>query len=389
MCSSLRRTLLHSSHAAGPDRSRGRARARRFVDRHARASRRASGVRRRHRHRRLGADVFQPHARARCAAGRLRCPKSTARSLRHGHPGLRGSLPRLRACAVLRSPGRRAHRAGGRRRVARHGSARPPRPRPTEAAVEAVRLWVAAGIFGAALGPALGGSSPRCWAGSRSFSCRFHSRSSLSLLSEGCRSRRRGAAAGRPALSANAAVLLLSGGLVAALFLLVLLLVEGWGMSPAAAGLVVTVMPLAALLAARLAPRSGRLRLDRGGHRPRRRRAGGARLSSAGRLALDDRPAAPGRSGHRARPRGADRTSRGCTRGTGRSRRLDVGRAPRRGRPRAAPAHTGADRSARSQRGARGACRRGGGPRQQHPGSRQAAARAGRPGRSPPGRRGG
>ena len=54
-------------------------------------------------------------------------------------------------------------------------------------------------------------------------------------------------------------MLLLSGGLVAALFLLVLLLVEGWGMSPAAAGLVVTVMPLAALVAARLAPRSARL----------------------------------------------------------------------------------------------------------------------------------
>jgi hypothetical protein len=43
---------------------------------------------------------------------------------------------------------------------------------------------------------------------------------------------------------------------VAALFLLVLLLVTGWGMSPAAAGLVVTVLPLAAIAAARIAPRS-------------------------------------------------------------------------------------------------------------------------------------
>ena len=41
-----------------------------------------------------------------------------------------------------------------------------------------------------------------------------------------------------------------------ALFLLVLLLVEGWGMSPAAAGVAVTVTPLAALLAGRLERRS-------------------------------------------------------------------------------------------------------------------------------------
>ncbi len=61
---------------------------------------------------------------------------------------------------------------------------------------------------------------------------------------------------GRPHLTANAALLLLSGGLVAALFLLVLLLVTGWGMSPAAAGLVVTVLPLAAIAAAQLVPHS-------------------------------------------------------------------------------------------------------------------------------------
>ena len=48
-------------------------------------------------------------------------------------------------------------------------------------------------------------------------------------------------------MTANLALLLVSGGLVAALFLIVLLLVDGWGMSPAAAGLVVTVMPLAAI----------------------------------------------------------------------------------------------------------------------------------------------
>jgi hypothetical protein len=43
---------------------------------------------------------------------------------------------------------------------------------------------------------------------------------------------------------------------VAALFLVVLLLVDGWGMSPAAAGVVVTVMPLTAIVVGRLRPRS-------------------------------------------------------------------------------------------------------------------------------------
>ena len=66
----------------------------------------------------------------------------------------------------------------------------------------------------------------------------------------------------RPAsLAANAALLLVAGGLVAALFLVVLLLVDGWGMSPAAAGVVVTVMPLTAIVVGRLRPRSlGRYR---------------------------------------------------------------------------------------------------------------------------------
>jgi hypothetical protein len=60
--------------------------------------------------------------------------------------------------------------------------------------------------------------------------------------------------AGRPSFAANAALLLVAGGLVAALFLVVLLLVDGWGMSPAAAGVVVTVMPLVAIAVGRLRP---------------------------------------------------------------------------------------------------------------------------------------
>ena len=59
----------------------------------------------------------------------------------------------------------------------------------------------------------------------------------------------------RPHIGANIALLLVSGALVAALFLLVILLINGWRLEPLAAGLVVMVMPLAAIAAARLAGR--------------------------------------------------------------------------------------------------------------------------------------
>jgi hypothetical protein len=55
----------------------------------------------------------------------------------------------------------------------------------------------------------------------------------------------------RPHVGANAALLLISGGLVAALFLLVILLINGWRLEPLPAGLAVTLMPLAAIAAAR------------------------------------------------------------------------------------------------------------------------------------------
>jgi hypothetical protein len=78
----------------------------------------------------------------------------------------------------------------------------------------------------------------------------------LLLAVSGLTSRSVPAPAGRPSIPANAALLFVAGGLVAALFLVVLLLVEGWGMPPAAAGLVVTVMPLTAIVVGRARPRS-------------------------------------------------------------------------------------------------------------------------------------
>ena len=126
----------------------------------------------------------------------------------------------------------------------------------TEGGPRAVRFWVAAGVLGAALGPAAGGVLTELL-GWRSI---FLVQAPLALVTlvalRGIAEHRPRAAAGRPHLSANAALLLLSGGLVAALFLLVVLLVSGWGMSPAAAGLVVTVLPLAAIAAARVPQRA-------------------------------------------------------------------------------------------------------------------------------------
>jgi MFS family permease len=126
----------------------------------------------------------------------------------------------------------------------------------TASEAHAARAWVAAGVLGAALGPAAGG----ILAATLGWESIFLAQVPLALFAlvalPGAEAPSLSAPAGRPHLTANAALLLLSGGLVAALFLLVLLLVTGWGMSPAAAGVVVTALPLAAIAARRFSPRS-------------------------------------------------------------------------------------------------------------------------------------
>jgi len=120
-----------------------------------------------------------------------------------------------------------------------------------------VRLWALAGVVGAALGPAAGG----ILTATLGWEWIFLLQAPLALVPlaaiGGFAWRPLTAPAGKPHLGANLALLLLSGGLVGALFLLVLLLVDGWRMSPATAGLVVTVMPLAAIASGRLAARAG------------------------------------------------------------------------------------------------------------------------------------
>jgi MFS family permease len=121
----------------------------------------------------------------------------------------------------------------------------------------AVRIWATAGIAGAALGPAIGGILTQ----TLGWESIFLLQAPIALVTlvgvRGLRARPVPAPAGRPALGANAALVLLSGALTAALFLLVLLLVDGWRIEPAVAGLIVTVMPVAAIASGARAERLG------------------------------------------------------------------------------------------------------------------------------------
>jgi MFS family permease len=117
------------------------------------------------------------------------------------------------------------------------------------------RTWALAGVLGASLGPAAGGILTQLLGWESIFAVQAPiALASLLALAGGAvvtvRTR-----VERPHIAANVALLLVSGALVAALFLLVILLINGWRLEPLAAGLVVTVMPLAAIAAARYADR--------------------------------------------------------------------------------------------------------------------------------------
>ena len=120
----------------------------------------------------------------------------------------------------------------------------------------AILLWAAAGVLGAAVGPALGGFLTE-WL---SWEAMFALQAPVALLgllgARGVPAPQAGGAArdvavagSRPALAPLVALTLAAAALSAALFLLVILLIEGWRHSPAEAALTVTVMPIAALVA--------------------------------------------------------------------------------------------------------------------------------------------
>jgi MFS family permease len=121
----------------------------------------------------------------------------------------------------------------------------------------AVRTWATAGVVGAALGPAAGGILTE----TLGWESIFLVQAPLALLTVvalvGLRADPVRGPAGRPHIPANLALLLISGALTAALFLLVLLLVDGWRINPAVAGVIVTVLPAAAIVTGRVAHRFG------------------------------------------------------------------------------------------------------------------------------------
>lgn len=123
-------------------------------------------------------------------------------------------------------------------------------------------VWASAGATGAALGPAIGGILTELVSWQSIFLLQVpvalaaavpiltvakHEASTQVIEPELRRT-------GRPHLWANLALAMVSAAIAAALFLLVLLLIEGWRLSPIGAAIVVSVMPLAAIVGSRLTP---------------------------------------------------------------------------------------------------------------------------------------
>lgn len=124
----------------------------------------------------------------------------------------------------------------------------------------AVGVWAVAGGAGAALGPAVGGALTELvsWQSIFLLQAPAALAAAVPILAVARHEAATGVVAaelrraGRPHLLANAALAMVSAAIAAALFLLVLLLIEGWRLTPIVAAVVVTAMPLAALLGARL-----------------------------------------------------------------------------------------------------------------------------------------
>jgi MFS family permease len=129
----------------------------------------------------------------------------------------------------------------------------------------AATVWAAAGATGAALGPAIGGILTELvsWQSIFFIQVPVALAAAVPILSVAKHEAATGIIetevrrTGKPHLWANLALAMVSAAIAAALFLLVLLLIEGWRLSPIEAALVVTVMPLAAILGSRMAERVG------------------------------------------------------------------------------------------------------------------------------------
>lgn len=124
----------------------------------------------------------------------------------------------------------------------------------------AAALWAAAGATGAALGPAIGGLLTELvsWQSIFAFQVPVALAAAVPILAVARHEAATGLisaelrATGRPHLLANLALAMISAAIAGALFLLVLLLIEGWRLSPIGAAIVVSAMPLSALLGGRI-----------------------------------------------------------------------------------------------------------------------------------------
>jgi MFS family permease len=124
----------------------------------------------------------------------------------------------------------------------------------------ATAVWAAAGATGAALGPAIGGLLTELvsWQSIFLLQAPVALIAGVPILAVARHEAATGVVepelrrTGRPHLLANLALAMVSAAIAAALFLLVLLLIEGWRLSPIGAAIVVSVMPLAAILGTRL-----------------------------------------------------------------------------------------------------------------------------------------
>jgi MFS family permease len=120
----------------------------------------------------------------------------------------------------------------------------------------AAAVWASAGATGAALGPAAGGLLTELvsWQSIFLLQVPVALAAAVPILTVARHEAATGIIepelrrTGRPHLWANLALGMVSAAIAAALFLLVLLLIEGWRMSPIGAAIVVSAMPLAAVL---------------------------------------------------------------------------------------------------------------------------------------------
>lgn len=117
---------------------------------------------------------------------------------------------------------------------------------------EAASAWGTAGLIGIAVGPAAGGLLTELISWQSIFIVQVPVVLAMMAASRLARAEEAGGRGPRLLWAPEAALALLSAALTGALFLLVILLTEGWMRSPLEAALIVSVIPVATVLAGRL-----------------------------------------------------------------------------------------------------------------------------------------